>query len=222
MMLRLIRYAVVLIALVLLAGCSRFPAGSTSASVREMTFHIQFAGPINDNDYYFVPIDNTGGGLGPVPVFPSAIAGEGWVTGSATHYVEYHQRQYTVFQITSLQPFRSEPVGSPVRSTLPEAGSASLQFTIDLNAIHATGSSVDVNIIATDQPLANVRLLDGLGRTGNDFVEIGISFDRTITNQDSLTPEMTGDVLDQNLNTQPRNDQTDPLDITDWSITVDV
>lgn len=222
MILRLFRCIAVIAAVVLVAGCARFPAGSTSNTIKEMSFHLEFNGPINDNYYYYVPIDTTGSGQGPVPVFPGLTVGEGWVTGSATHYVQYHQRQYTVFRITHLQPFSSEPIGAPVRSIVPEIGSKSLQFTVDLNTIAAAGDSVDVNIITTDQPLAGARLLDGLGRNGNDFINIDIKTNRTITNSESLTPETAGDVLDQNTNIQPQNDQTNPLDITDWSITLDV
>lgn len=219
---RLVVCAIIVGFSAMIIGCAKFPAGSTPTTVREMSFTIELNGPINDNDWYFVPIDNTGGGLGPVPVFPGIIVGEGWVTGSATHYVQYHQRQYTVFRITSLQPFLSEPIGSPVRSTIPETGSKTLQFTIDLNAIAATADSVDFNIITTDQPFASVRLLDGLGRTGTEFVNVDIMTNRTITNSEGIAPETSGDVLDQNRNIQPSNDQTDPLDITDWSVTLNV
>lgn len=219
---RLLACATILGFSAMLAGCAKFPAGSTPTTVREMSFTIEFRGPINDNDWYFVPIDNTGGGLGPVPVFPGIVVGQGWVTGSATHYVQYHQRQYTVFRITSLEPFLSEPIGAPVRSTVPATGGKTLQFTIDLNAISATGDSVDFNIITTDRPFDNIRLLDGLGRTGTEFVNVDILTNRTITNSEGISPETSGDVLDQNRNIQPSNSQTDPLDITDWSVTLNV
>ena len=220
---RVLRFGTILALTALLAGCAKFPAGSTSNKIREMSFHITFGGPINDNYYYFVPLD-TGGGLGPVPVFPGITAGEGWVTGSATYYVEYHQRQYTVFRITNLQPFHAEPLGAPVRSTVPEIGGASLQFTVDLNTIDpdSTLDSVDFNVITTDQPTMGTRLLDALGRYGSDYVNIDIMTPRSFSNSESLTPEGTGDVLNQDMNIQPKNFTTNPLDIADWTITVDV
>ncbi len=223
MLLRVARYAAVVAVIALLAGCAKFPAGSTSHAIREMSFHITFGGPINDDYYYFIPLD-TGGGTGPVPVFPGITAGEGWITGSATYYVEYHQRQYTIFKITNLQPFHAEPLGAPIRSTIPEVGSTSLQFTIDLNTIDpdATLESLDVNVITTDQPTAGARFIDALGRTGGDFANIDVTTPRTFINSESLTPEASGDVMDQNMNFQPKNAQTNPLDIVDWSITVDV
>lgn len=222
MIYRLSRISILFIATLIAAGCARFPVGSTPTTIREMSFRIDFNGAINENDFYFVPIDNTGGGTGPVPIFPGIVIGEGWVTGSATHYVQYHQRQYTVFKITNLQPFRSEPLGSPVRFTVPDAGGTTLQFTIDLNAIEATGDTVDFNIICTDQPFAIDRLLDGLGRLGNDFVNIDILTNKTVTNSDGLNPEGPDDVLDENRSIQPSSDQTRPLDITDWSVTLNL
>lgn len=225
---RVVRCAALLgAAAVLFAGCAKTPSGSTTTDIREMAVRIEFDGPINENNYYYLPIDTAGSGQGPVPVFPGLTVGEGWVTGSATHYVQYHQRQYMLFRITNLQPFTSEPIGAPVRFILPEAGGTALAFTIDLNAIidfsaPTPPDTIDVNVITTDQPLATVRLLDALGRTGNDFINVDILTDRTITNSESLTPEASGDVLDQNLNTQPSNTQTNPLDITDWTITLDI
>jgi hypothetical protein len=207
-----------------LAGCARTPAGTPSLTIREMSFQIVFGGPINDNYYYFVAIDTTGGGDGPTPVFPSFTTGEGWVTGSATHYVEYRQRQYTVYRIVSMDPFRSEPIGAPVRSTPPAPGSSTLAFTIDLNTIGATSDSVDVNIISVDQPFSDIRLLDGLGPTGTQYLgEVDILTDRTISNTSEGFPlEEPDDVLDQDRVIQTPSDQTRPLDIIDWSITIDV
>ena len=219
-------FAVVIFA-ILVTGCARTPSGIGTITLREMSFTIDFDGPINDNYYYFVAIDTSGGDDGPVPIFPGlGTIGQGWVTGSATHFVQYHAGQYTVNRIVSLQPFLSEPIGSPTRFTLPEAGSKTLRFTIDLNAVDATGPSVDINIISVDQPLADIRLLDGLGLGGTQFLgEVNIQSDRTITNQeDSIQPETSGEVLNQNQQIVPGQPtpETSPLDIVNWSITTDV
>ena len=221
---RLCRISILFIATLIAAGCARFPEGSTPTTIREMSFNIEFNGPINDTDWYFIPIDSAGGGTGPVPVFPGIAVGEGWVTGSATHYIQYHQRQYTVFEITSLQPFASKYIGSPLRVTVPDAGQNTLQFTIDLNQIGATGDTLDFNIICTDQPFGSVRLLDALGRLGNDFANVDIRTNQPITNSEGLNPESPDvlDVLDQNRSIQQSNDQTKPLDITDWSVTLNL
>jgi len=191
-----------------------------------MSFQITFNGPVNDNDYYFVPIDVVGGGPGPVPLFPS-LPGQGWLTSSdgstqgATHFVEYHQRQYLVYQIISIAPFQTQLIGAPVRYTLPNPGDATLGFTIDLNQIGAVNTSVDVNIITTDHPFDVVRLIDALGPTGHNFINVDITTSRTVSNADTAI-EQAGDVMDQNRNVQPVNDQTRPLDIIDWTITTNI
>ena len=215
-----------LILTILLAGCARSPQGIGPANLREISFTIDFDGPINDDYFYFVAIDISGGDDGPVPVFPGMAVGESWVTGSATCFVQYHARQYTVNRVTSLAPLQSEPIGPPIRSTTPEIGGKTLRFTVDLDDIGATGPSVDINIISVDQPQSNVRLLDGLGLGGNQFLgEVNIQSDRTITNlEDSLQPETSNDVLDQNQTVVPGQPtpQTSPLDIVNWTITTNV
>lgn len=216
----------------LLSGCARSPEGAVILTAREMTFRIDFNGSINENYFYFVVIDTSGDGNGPVPIFPGVTPAEGWFTGQENpdentiinYYVQYHQRQYTLYKVTNLQPFRSEPIGAPIRSAPPGIGGSTLAFTIDLNTINAIGDSVDINIITVDQPLSNTRLIDGLGPLGTSFLaEVDILTDRTITNtSEGPALEVPEDVLDQNRVIQPANQETNPLDIIDWSITTDV
>ena len=217
-------FAIVILA-ILVTGCARTPSGIGTITLREMSFTIDFDGPINDY-YYFVAIDTSGGDDGPVPIFPGlGTIGQGWVTGSATHFVQYHAGQYTVNRIVSLQPFLSEPIGSPTRFTLPEAGSKTLRFTIDLNAVDATGPSVDINIISVSDLNATDRLIDGLGLGGTEFLpEVSILQHRPFTNEDSIQPETAEDVLNENQQIVPGQPtpQTTPLDISGWTIEIDV
>jgi hypothetical protein len=214
-----------IIFLEIFSGCARTPPEISKPFSREVTFQITFDGPINDNYYYYVAIDTNGGGNWPTPVFPGLIPGTGWVTGSVTHYVEYHLRQYTVYRVTNLQPLTAEPIGSPLRSRMPEAGGKTLSFTLDLNQLNVTSESIDVNFIAVDQPLSNVRMLDALGSLGTQFIQLDIRTDRTVSNWDGFGRlEPSHDVLDQNrqrIPSQPKP-QSSPLDITDWTITIDV
>lgn len=205
----------------MLCGCARTPAGVSPISVRELSVHAAFAGLINDNYYYYFPIDTIGGGTGPVPVFPGISGNQDWVTGSADYYIQYHQRQYTVYKITNLQPLQFEQLGSPLRYTLPSNNSKTLDFTIDLNTINAVNTSIDTNIIAVDQPLSNNRMIDALGLHGSDFINVGITYSRSYTNSE-LNIESINDILDNNGNITPTTDQTAPLDIADWSISVNI
>lgn len=210
--------------LVLSAGCAKFPAGTSATVLREMSCQITFEGPIDDNYYYFVPIDTTGGGEGPIAVFsdPDLPAVDEWVDRAATYYIQYHARQYTIYKVLTLHPFAATPIGTPLRQTVPPPGGKTLSFTIDLSSIEATGSSVDINIIAISQLASDGRFLDALGARGNSFVNIDISTDRVIRDSDLVSPEGVGDVLNQNRVVQPSTDQTNPLDIVDWVITTNV
>ncbi|MHB0912110.1 MAG: hypothetical protein ACYC2Y_01520 [Armatimonadota bacterium] len=206
------RYLSSILLLVLLAGCAESPPGA-GRTVREISFRITFAGPVDDNAYYMIPID-TGGGEGPLPVFPRPddATGDEWVTGSAEYFVQYHARRYTLYRITNLHPFAYEPVGTPVRSTLP-TGNA-LAFTLDLDDLGVL-ESLDVNVIALNRLSPDGRLLDGLGDRGNDFLSVPITSDRTFGNSGLEGP---GDVLDENGLPQP----AESIDIVDFSISVDV
>ena len=46
---------------------------------------------INTTIHYYAVIDTDGGGAGPIPVYPGVTPGLGWVTGSATHFVEFYR-----------------------------------------------------------------------------------------------------------------------------------
>jgi len=221
---RIITYSILLVSLVLLAGCARFPAGVSATSVREMAFQITFNGPVNDNYYYNVAIDTTGGANGPVAVFPNpeVQAVDDWVTGSANYFVQYHARQFTLCKITQLHPFTYMIIGAPLKYILPDPGSNELTFSVDLNSIAEIGSSLNINIITLNQLAPSGRLLDALGPRGTTFVNVGITSNRTYRNSDLGTPEAAYDVLDQNgaLFANQTDPQVTPLDITDWSIVV--
>lgn len=218
-------FVVVMFLLHVLSGCARTPTGASRINPREVTFQITFDGSINDNYYYYVAIDVNGGSDWPTPVFPGIVTATGWVTGSVTHFVEYHLHQYTVYRVTNVQPLTVEPIGTPLRSTVPAMGGKILRFTLDLDQIDATGDSIDINFITVDQPFSNTRMLDALGPRGTEFIQLDIRTDRTVTNWDGLSRmEPSNDVLDQNhryVPSQP-NPQSAPLDITDWAITTDV
>lgn len=219
-----IMIALLLAGVLFTSGCARFPEGTSTRTIREMSFQITFNGPINDNDYYFIPIDINGDGDGPRPVFPdpTTVTGTEWLTGSATHYVEYHAHTYTVYRIDSIHPFSSTQIGTPAKFTLPQVNGTVLSFTLDLDALGATSDSIDFNIICLNELIPGNRFLDGLGTHGDDFANVVITGNRTIRNSDGATPEGPNDVLDQNMVPQSENDITSPIDITDWLVTITV
>ncbi len=211
---------VLAVLLPVIAGCARFPEGQTVTPVKELSVAVIFNGSINDNFFYFVVIDTDGGGTGPAPLFPGITPGQAWVTGTATHYIQYHQGQYTLHRILSLDPFQSQPIGAPIRYIPPQDGT--LSFAIDLNDVDVTADSIDVNFIAVDFPFEQIRTLDALGPSGTEVLNLDTTTDRTITNADLGDLETTNDLLDENGDHQPVTDATRALDIADWSITVDI
>jgi len=200
-----------------LQGCARTPVGTPSTSKREMTFQIEFNAPINEAYYYFVAIDTTGGEPHPTPVFPTINTGDRWLTGSATYFVQYHQGQYMVFRINNLDTFDITQIGTPLR--FDRRDPSRLNFTLDLNAINASGESVDINIITCDQVSAPNRFIDAIGPLGTQYLEIGITSDHDVTNTGI---EPTDDVLDQDGKPVSPGELTRPLDIKSFFINVDV
>jgi len=83
-----------------LFGCAR--GGEEQPVVPEVILDImvRFAAPVNDAFYYFIALDADGdfGADGPLPVAAGPRWGNGWGTGSMTHFVEYHQGRYELFR----------------------------------------------------------------------------------------------------------------------------
>jgi len=84
-----------------LSGCAR--GGELQSVVPEavIDFIVTFAAPIRDAFYYYIALDTDGdfGADGPLPVAAGPNWGNGWGTGSLSHYVEYHQGRYELFEV---------------------------------------------------------------------------------------------------------------------------
>jgi hypothetical protein len=83
-----------------LAGCARGGGSGPGLPSWIIEFIVRFAGPIDDTCFYYVAIDadNDFGVDGPLPVAAGPYWGNGWGTGSMTHFVSYHQGRYDVFR----------------------------------------------------------------------------------------------------------------------------
>ncbi len=127
--------AVVMCAGLALSGCAR--GGEEEDPVVPETvleFTVQFAGLVDDAYYYYVAIDadNDFGADGPLPVAAGPDWGNGWGTGSLTHYVEYRQGQYELFQATLEPELVTEAGGVGGVSGTPDTSDAGLHsITID-------------------------------------------------------------------------------------------
>jgi len=146
----LLRLTLVLVAagfVLALGGCAFGGAGVVTPSV-VIDFYVRMAGPINDAFYYFIPLDADGdfGQDGPVPVAAGPFWENGWGTGSFTHYIEYHQGQYTVFQVNREAKLRqagggiTAVAGSPTGTSV---GASTLTVqTVAFGAVTVTGAGM--------------------------------------------------------------------------------
>lgn len=151
-MTRLVVIALAVIALVILSGCAR---GGTTTPVGPsvvVDFYARFAGPINDAFYYFIPIDADGdfGQDGPVPVAAGPFWENGWGTGSFTHYVQYHQGQYNVYQAVLAPTLQTagggitQVAGAPLGSS-PGTSVLTVQ-TLSLGSVTVSGAGMITSV----------------------------------------------------------------------------
>jgi len=84
-----------------LLGCARGGEEAIVGAAQQLLdIFVQFAGPVDDQAYYYVCFTkNSGYGTRyPVPIANGPYWGNGWGTGSISHYVFYHLGQYQVYQ----------------------------------------------------------------------------------------------------------------------------
>ncbi len=204
---------------VLIPGCAKTPDTADIAPPRVLDVALTLSAPPNDNFYYYMVIDANGGGDGPMPVVVSDVAGQGWVTGSATHFVEYHQGRFTIYKFLDPDDFQQySPIGSPARYS---AVGRTILFSVDITDLQVTGESVDVNFIALDNPFDEHRTLDALISAGTSALNVNITRDDTINNERLGFIELPNDLLRDGVPT-PVSDVTQSLDILDWSIEINI
>ena len=215
--------AIVLIIIIAVSGCARFPSGSTSVSGTQLVITMTVQGQINPNYFYYVAIDNDGDpNTGPVAV-AGPPWGNGWGGGFITSFVLFNRTEpvqgYTVYQVlpnTNLIGKVRE--GVPISAVPVSPGSRTLQFTVDLSQLDTTAipadqiQSLNINFINVTEPCLDPnfpgpRPYDGLGEFGTDFLTVEVTTPRTYSNETSRN-ESPGDVIDPDL------------DIIDWSIEV--
>jgi hypothetical protein len=204
----------------LLAGCAKFPSQSVQPSGKQLVIRMSVAGRINPSYFYYVAF-NTGSqtSLGPLPVIAPPW-GNGWGTGTITHFVRYAQGGYRIFRILpNTNNLGIVDTGSPPISSEQPSGGGTLRFTVDLSQIASeipadqiqtlTVNFIATDIVPTDPYFPGPKYYDALGETGSDFLTISTEQSRVYSNSD-FQIEPAGDVL---------NGDSD-LDIVDWSVEV--
>ncbi len=93
---------IIVSAAVALTGCARGGEdGGSMVPVAVLQIVWQMDGPINDSFYYFVAFDadqDQEGADFPVPVVAGPWWGNGWGTGSITHFLQYHAGSYELYR----------------------------------------------------------------------------------------------------------------------------
>jgi hypothetical protein len=129
-----------------LGGCARGEPVGPPVPQAVLDILIRFQGPVDDSSYYFFAINanNDWGASYPVPVAAGPYWGNGWGTGTITHFLEYHLGTYEFYQATLVPILRSAGGGISAVGGVPTGGAAGRYFltiqSIALGAAAAPGS----------------------------------------------------------------------------------
>ncbi|MCC7493839.1 MAG: hypothetical protein IT204_15900 [Fimbriimonadaceae bacterium] len=172
-----------------LGGCAKFPAGLSGGEARQLLdLRLTLRAAVDENAYYLFGIDINGrDGDGPEVIAPfTEFLGNGRATGSYTHYVEYHQRQFELFRDQPEQQGTTVPprtaLGPPIFfDSTSSAGTLSCSVDLAqlrLNAADPNPTQLELNFITVNQivlpgeiPLTP-RQSDGFGTLGTTFLSI--------------------------------------------------
>ncbi|MFQ3611328.1 MAG: hypothetical protein SNJ72_07520 [Fimbriimonadales bacterium] len=212
--------------LLLLAGCARFPDTPAEEGVRRLVIEMQVAGRIRPEYHYFVLFNlsnDSTGQAGPVPVLIPPW-GNGFAGGAFTHFMRYDrfqpQARYALYRVvpeTNLSVFQY--IGVPIQVEPVGAESNRLRFEITLTQFLPDPDEaramrfIQLNFIATDRvPIdpndTAPKVSDSLGPPGlGQYLNLRIDQDRIIRNIDTGL-ESAGDIADPDL------------DIVDWRVEV--
>jgi hypothetical protein len=201
-------------------GCARTPAGAVSQLKRQILVQMTVRGQINPQRHYFFAIDTSNDtSQGPLPTVAPPW-GNGWGAGRITYYVQVDAAQPGFYGLYRFDPksllqtptYLGRPIAySPIENTNTLSFSLSLDDLLDPNG--APAQNLNLNFITTDRiPLdpndREPKLVDALGRVGNNYISINTQQQRIYQNSQSSEPEASGDVADPDL------------DIVDWQIEV--
>jgi hypothetical protein len=172
------RYLCMLGMLLLLGGCanqgSLVDPGKPTGVV---DFTVRMAGPVDETAYYFLALDTVddGGATFPVPVAAGPYWGNGWGTGTITHYLEYHMGQYRLFR-TQL-------------NTVLTARSGGF-LSISGSAAGSTAGVYRLTVLSVSGTTATVRSVFTLAATGQTF-EITDTLESNTSSVTTLVPGLT-------------------------------
>lgn len=228
------RLFTVLIAVLLLTGCAKFPKTISSNFTKRLIFTLTVDSELRTG------LEEGGSGLpyvyivairlstedsptddGPIPVV--VPGGNGFVAGNATHYILWDplfSPAYMIWVFDDETLNISHQTGVPIDFLPVDQGDRTLSFEIDMSQLIAaidvdTIRSIQVNFLTMNNTntTGGGRLWDALGDGDvpseiNSYFTFQPNFAQTYTNASTGNVEVRGDVVDPDL------------DIVDWSIEV--
>ena len=205
-------------------GCAKFPAGG-AVSGQQLVLTLTVRGTISPTDptdptiqrHYFIAIDNENNpNIGPWAAIYPPYGGNGWVTSSdaqnsigLTSYVQYDSNN-PICQCYNILPgsyfLNTTAPQLPISSQIINGGST-LQVTVDFSQIATAAIPVaqikqlNVNFILTNSlPVGNQivtgRIWDALGPSGQNYVNVDTTNNRTYTGDNSDGPTVSDPDLD--------------------------
>ncbi|HEY3396851.1 MAG TPA: hypothetical protein VGM19_04245 [Armatimonadota bacterium] len=134
----------------LLAGCANQGSlGGLTQPTALLSASFTMAGPIDENAYYFMALDtlDNHGASFPVPVAAGPFWGNGWGTGTITHYVQYHLGQYNLYK-TQMNAVLGGHTGGWQSLTGAAAGAEAGVYTLTVTSV-APGSPPVATVAVT-------------------------------------------------------------------------
>jgi hypothetical protein len=227
-----VKRLLVLVVLLVAAGCARFPSSGTSNFTKRFVFTMQVDGAIRTGTeqggfpyVYVIAIrvstDPNPPDQGPIPVV--VPGGNGIVAGNCTHFILWNPLASPQFQIYQFEDSTLNEwfqTGVPINYENITPGDDTLTFEIDLSQLVPavdvpTIQSLQVNFLTMNNTNTSGggRLWDALGN-GAIPGEINSYFTFQPNSAFTYTNANTGNI-------EPQGDVVDPdLDIIDWSIEV--
>jgi len=166
--------------LVCLEGCAR--GGEQAPIVPEVVLEVtvRFARAVEDAFFYYAAFDTDGdfGADGPLPVAAGPRWGNGWGTGSLTHFVEYHQGRYELFRVNLTPDLNQAGGGITAVAGVPDSTDAGTHtITVDTLALGAAtvagGGTIDA---AANDSMQAAGLLAIATNAAGDTVAGSVTF----------------------------------------------
>lgn len=163
-----------------LSGCAR--GGEAQAPIvpnRVMDIVVRFAGPVRDAFYYYLVVDaDDDVNDGPIPVASGPYWGNGWGTGSITHYVEYHQGLYQLFRAILAPQLRRAGAGIVEVAGTPQTTDAG-SYTVTVTGLQlgaATLAGAGMATAATNASSQNAGVLSFQTDAAGNLVAGSVAF----------------------------------------------